>query len=96
MVSARFLVSLLARNSAAPRFVYRCAGGFPVGQETGAALVGIAAVQGLGRSGAVTPAGSMNSATGVTGTLAPPRPAPPRPLGVGGGGMVAAEQRGTI
>ena len=66
---------------------------FPVGQETGAACAGGAAVQGLGRSGAVTPGGNMNSATGVTGRL-PPRPAPPRPAG--GGGMVAAEQRGTI
>src|SRR5271154_2062985 len=70
-------------------------GAFPVGQETGAALAGGAAVQGLGRSGAVTPGGNMNSATGVTGPP-PARPAPPRPVGDGGGGMVAAEQRGTI
>jgi hypothetical protein len=32
----------------------------PVGQETGAACAGGAAVQGLGRSGTVTPAGNMN------------------------------------
>ena len=68
-----------------------------VGQETGAASDGGAAVQGLGRSGAVTPAGNRNSATGVTGTLPPARPAPPpRPPGAGGGGIVPAEQRGTI
>ncbi len=67
----------------------------PVGQETGAAWAGGAAVQGLGRSGAVTPAGNMNSATGVTGTL-PRHPARAAPRPAGGGGMVAAEQRGTI
>ena len=58
-----------------------------------AALAG-AAVQGLGRLGAVTPVGNINSATGVTGTLRP-RPAP-LARGAGGGGMVATEQRGAI
>src|SRR5262249_35092480 len=84
-------------GGAATRVTYCCppaADG--AGQETGAAWVGARAVQGFGRSGAVTPAGSRNSATGVTGRLEAPRPAPPRPAGAGGGGMVAAEQRGTI
>src|ERR1700691_6588418 len=54
-----------------PNVAYRCwPGVFPVGQETGAAWAGGAAVQGLGRSCALTPAGNMNSATGVTGRLA--------------------------
>ena len=70
---------------------------FPVGHETGAAWVGGAAVQGLGRSGGATPAGSMNSATGVTGPLLAKRArAGLAGRGEGGGGMVAAEQRGSI
>lgn len=66
---------------------------FPVGQETGAASAGAAAVQRLGRLGAVTPVGNIDPTTGVTGTLRP-RPAP---LTRGaGGGMVTTGQRDTI